>query len=194
MTVNKYPWGKPYKVVMKRPRSNKPIPGIDVLGRLYSIVHSLFLTMPLRQTAPARGVAEILVTKLEIEAAVRSMPNRKDLAPNGISDELLKAAISSNPNAFERIFNRYISEGRFPAIWKRGKLVLILYQADHWKIRRLIDRFFFWMGIESSSKRSVTRVRDYLSSNGKMVDNQYRFSQGHSTLDALSCLKSLYKA
>ncbi|KAE9522341.1 hypothetical protein AGLY_017253 [Aphis glycines] len=110
---------------MKRLRSNKPIPGIDQPGRLESIVNSLFSTMPPRQTTLMLGIVEILVTKSEIEAAARSMCNRKAPGPDCISNELLKAAVSSNPNAFKRIFSRCMSEGRFPAIWKRRKLVLV---------------------------------------------------------------------
>jgi len=184
-TVEKDPWGKPYSVVMKRLRSNRPIPGIDLPGRLKNIVNSLFPTILPRQTTPTRGIVENLVKKSEIEAAASSMCNRKTLGTDCISNELLKATVSSNLNAFERIFSRCMSEGRFPAIWKRGKLVLIpipgrpLENPSSYRLICLLNGYGKLL-----EKLVVARHRDYLSSNRNMADNQYGFRQGRSTLDA----------
>jgi len=41
-TVDGDPWGKPYKVVMKRLRRHKPIPGIELPGKLESVVGAFF--------------------------------------------------------------------------------------------------------------------------------------------------------
>jgi hypothetical protein len=41
-TVDSDVWGKPYKIVMRRLRRPRPIPGIELPGRLKGIVNGLF--------------------------------------------------------------------------------------------------------------------------------------------------------
>lgn len=48
--VDSDPWGKPYKVVMRKLRRSRPIPGIELPGRLETIVNGLFPTAPRRGT------------------------------------------------------------------------------------------------------------------------------------------------
>lgn len=36
------PWGKPYKLIMRKLRKRTPIPGIDIPGRVESIIEGLF--------------------------------------------------------------------------------------------------------------------------------------------------------
>lgn len=116
--VDKDPWGKPYKVVVKRLRSARPIPGIDLPGRLESIVNQLFPTVPARLTSPANGPAGDLTTVSEVVAAARSLPNQKAHGPDGITNEMLKVTVSCKPNFFQRAFNRCLTEGQFPTSCK----------------------------------------------------------------------------
>jgi len=52
--VDNDPWGLPYRIVMRKLNRRRTIPGIDLPGRLDSIVRTLFQTKPLcaREVSP----------------------------------------------------------------------------------------------------------------------------------------------
>ncbi|KAE9528675.1 hypothetical protein AGLY_012250 [Aphis glycines] len=72
-TVDNDPWGKPYKIVTKRLRRQRPIPGIQLPGRVDSITDALFPTVP----CPSRSVAiPVWVTSDRLMRAMR-VPTRR---------------------------------------------------------------------------------------------------------------------
>jgi len=192
-TVDNDPWGKPYKVVMKRLRSARPIPGIDLPGRLETIVNKLFPTKrPTRENTPSNGTAGAAVSATEILNAAKSLPNGKAPGPDGITNEILRVAVSGNPDAFQSLFNRCFSDGCFPVSWKRGRLALIpkpgkpLENPSSYRPICLLDNCGKLL-----EKVVVSRLREYLQGTGTMADNQYGFRPGRSTLDALGRLQRI---
>ncbi|KAL4082648.1 hypothetical protein QTP88_029709 [Uroleucon formosanum] len=93
-TVDKDPWGKPYKIVMKRLRRQRPIPGIQLPGRVDNIVDALFPTLPSRtpSTVHRTGVEPPEPFSMaELTTAARSLPNGKAPGPDGY--DLLRIAL-----------------------------------------------------------------------------------------------------
>ena len=72
-----------------------------------------------------------LVTDREI-LLPESIKDKKASGPDGIPNKALKTAIENNVGAFVDIYNSCLTQGTFPAIWKRQRL------EDQTKIRLLI--------------------------------------------------------
>lgn len=194
--VDKDPWGKPFKIIMKRLRRPKPIPGIELPGRLEAIVDTLF---PDGQ-APVHTIGspdmdvdvQAPFTISEITAAARSLPNGKAPGPDGIPNEVIKVATSVDPQRFQSAFNLCISEGKFPKIWKKGRLVLLqkpgkpLDNPSAYRPICLLD------GCGKLLEKLIAeRLRGHLINEYAIADNQYGFRRGRSTLDALGHLKRI---
>lgn len=194
--VDNDPWGKPYRTVMKRFRRSNPIPGIELPGRLEWIVDALFPLSPALPRTPA--VNDCVATPFslgEIVSAAKGLPNRKAPGPDGISNELVKAAVLSNPKRFHTTFNKCLTEGSFPAPWKIGKLVLLR------KLGKPLDSPSAYRPIclldgcgKLLEKLISSRLRGHLTGNFALTKNQYGFRRGRSTLDALDHLKSIVQA
>lgn len=95
-------WGRPYKMVMKRLGRKKPATGIQIPGRLDDIVHTLFPpaipgTVPV-DTVTATSFPAITVE--EVRTAARALPNGKAPRPDGIPNEIVKAAALHDPQRF----------------------------------------------------------------------------------------------
>lgn len=64
-TVDKDPWGKPYRTVMKRLRRSKLIPGIELPDRLELVVDALFPSSPAFTRAPVASDSVLLSLPLQ---------------------------------------------------------------------------------------------------------------------------------
>lgn len=120
------------------------------------------------------------------------MPNGNAPGPDETTNEMLKVAIFNNPPKFQRIFDRCISQRHFPTSWKHGRLALIPKPgkpADSPSSYRPICL------LDGSGKLLekvlVRRLKEYLSKNNAIADNQYDIRQGRSTLDAMGRLQRI---
>jgi len=185
-------WGKPYKVVMKRLRQNGQNWGIELPGRLESIVNGLFPTGEpfVRDLMTTETVYTTPFSLGEIETAAKSLPNKKAPGPDEIPNEVIKVAVACFPQRFSEVYNECWSKGRFPATWKTGRLVLLnkpgrpLDSPSAYRPICLLDGCGKLL-----EKLVVSRLRNHTSNS--IADNQYGFRQGRSTLDALRRLKEI---
>lgn len=116
-TVDKDPWGKPYKIVMKRLRRQRPIPWIQLPGRVDNIIDALFPTAPNRTPSTVHCTSVEPPTPFsmaELTTAARSLPNGKAPGPDGLSNEIIKMAVSVEPQWFLRTYNACLASGKFP--------------------------------------------------------------------------------
>jgi len=196
--VDNDPWGKPYKIVMRRLRRPMSIPGIELPGRLEGIVNGLFPTATLRGTeiTPRTGTDnEPLCTAAAVMSVARSLPNNKAPGPDGISNEMLKVAVDVCPESFAQAYNNCYAEDCFPSSWKTGKLVLIpkpgkpLDSPSAYRPICLLDgcgKLF--------EKLIVNKLREHLVGVHEISDNQFGFRSGRGTVGTLERLKSHVRA
>lgn len=197
-TVDSDVWGKPYKIIMRKLRRPRPIPGIELPGRLGAIVNGLFPAAPPRgnvrlpQTSTGH---EPLCSAADVASAAGSLPNNKAPGPDGISNEMIKVAVNASPESFAHAYNRCFAEGCFPTNWKIGRLVLIpkpgkpLDNPTAYRPICLLDGCGKLL-----EKLVVAKLREHLVGEHEISDNQYGFRRGRSTIDALERLKSHVQA
>ncbi|XP_008190142.1 uncharacterized protein LOC103311988 [Acyrthosiphon pisum] len=116
-TVDDDPLSKPYKIVTKRLRRQCPITGIHLPGRIEAIVNALFPTAPTVHTPkePNLDGGQLVPFSIDaFKAAAKSLPNQKAPGPDGLSNEIIKVAVSTDPTASMRAFNACLESGQFP--------------------------------------------------------------------------------
>lgn len=123
------PWGIPYRIVMKKLARRKPLPGLEIPGRLELIVDTLFPHRPVTErtinTVCSDEFQKTRFTEADLKAAARNLPNGKAPGPDGIPNEVLRMAVKMHPTYFAALFNCCIRYAYFPAEWKTARLVLI---------------------------------------------------------------------
>ncbi|CAI6356785.1 unnamed protein product [Macrosiphum euphorbiae] len=189
------PWGTPYRIVMKRLARRKPIPGLEIPGRLDSIVDTLFPRRPATgrtiSTVSEEELQLALFTETEVKAAARGLPNGKAPGPDGVPNEVLKTAVGAHPWYFKEVFNGCLRSACFPPEWKTARLVLLhkpgrpLDSPSAYRPLCMLDT----MG-KLFEKLLTQRLRDHLRRTGNQPENQYGFKEGKSTLDAMAKLQT----
>ncbi|KAL0818004.1 hypothetical protein ABMA28_008546 [Loxostege sticticalis] len=132
-TLNRDPWGRPYRTVRGKLRPWAP-PVTDCLDPtlLSNIVSALFPSRaehtppPMRPHAVASTEPPEPVTEGELGAAVLRM-KAKSVAPgpDGIPGKAWALAMDALGERTRRLFSACLEQGRFPLIWKAGRLVLL---------------------------------------------------------------------
>ncbi|XP_070071122.1 uncharacterized protein [Drosophila takahashii] len=125
--VNSDPWGLGYKIVMKKLRSRRSLPELQV-EQMDNIVGALFPTheiRPRRRTVPDLEERVDMFTLEESVRSTNSLKSRKAPGPDNIPAEVLQAIAERRPNLLLDMFNACIRKGLFPKQWKLQRLVLI---------------------------------------------------------------------
>ncbi|KPJ12887.1 Retrovirus-related Pol polyprotein from type-1 retrotransposable element R1 [Papilio machaon] len=132
------------------------------------------------------------ITKEEMaRAAGRLRGTRKAPGPDGVPGKALHIALEHLGERLRTLFNDCLAEGRFPGVWKEGRLVLLrkegrpvdspsghrpLVMLD--EAGKLLERVL------------ASRIIQHLETEGpQLSENQFGFRSGRSTLDALTVLK-----
>ena len=179
------PWGRPYKVVMKKVKTQSvSSPTCPVL--LEKIVTHLFPQQPELEIGDLSSEEPVPpITLEELKAASARLGNKKAPGPDGIPNVALKSAIKLAPDMFLHMYNRCLQEGYFPEKWKLQRLVLLL------------------KGKKPPDEPSAYRPLCMLDSVGKILerimytrmeviaerhlsDRQFGFRKGRATIDAIN--------
>jgi len=196
--VNRDPWGRPYKLVLKK-LTRTPITGIEIPGRIQSIVKTLF---PVDETEwtrerPERGEQSLeypRITESEVLEEAKRIPNGKAPGPDGITNELLKEVIRQYPERLTYIYNRCIREVHYPGKWKVANLVLMSKpgkQTDDPSAYRplcmldTVGKLF--------EKLLARRLTKHIDDTGALEEAQYGFRQRKSTVTAIKKLQDIVK-
>lgn len=165
-------------------------------GRLDLIVDTLFPNRIVsgRTMTPVSDdeLDQIRFTETGLKAAARSLPNEKVPGPDGIPNEVLKAAVKMHPGYFTTLFNSCIRHACFTAEWKVARLVLLhkpgrpLDDPSSYRPLRMLDT------IRKLFEKLIThRLREHLRRSGNQQTNQCGFRSGKSTVDAMERLKTI---
>lgn len=182
--VDKNPWGAAYRIVMNKIGKRPPIP----TNLIPAIVAELFPTHTATEVTTDQVAARITpVTNQEVEAASVRLRMGKAPGPDGVPNEVLKIAVKTRPEIFQKIFSQCMIDGVFPKPWKRARLVLLRKgdkPADQPSSYRPICM------LDTSGKlfeRVVcSRIEEALDKERTgLAENQYGFRKGRSTIDAI---------
>jgi len=192
--VDNDPWGLPYRIVMKKLNRKRTIPGLDLPGRLDSIVKTLFPTQPMfaRDHIPVtqEDLDRVCFTIDEVKSAARGLPNGKAPGPDGVTNEVLKVAVNLYPQSFAEIVNSCMRSAYYPPEWKMANLVLLhkpgkaLDNPSAYRPLCMLDSVGKWF-----EKLLTGRLREHLTKTGQ-ASNQFGFRPGMSTLDAMSRVRA----
>lgn len=115
--------------------------------------------------------------------AARKLPNGKAPGPDGIPNEVIRAAVMEYPQRFAAIYNWCIKDATFPSRWKKANLVPLRKPGKPLDCPSAYRPIFMLDAISKLfEKIIVNRLREYVTP----TDNQYDFRVGKSTIDALA--------
>ncbi|XP_063620671.1 uncharacterized protein LOC134793075 [Cydia splendana] len=200
-SLNNDPWGRPYKMVRSKLRPWTP-PLTQTLQPqlLQRVVNTLFPDTPefipppmapIDAGADDTDVPE--VTEGELGAAVLRINKNKAPGPDGIPGRAWVLAIGPLGPRVRALFSACFEQGRFPRMWKTGKLVLIQKMgrpADSSSAYRpivLLDE------VSKLFERIISlRLLKHLENVGpNLSQNQFGFRHCRSTIDAIARVKTL---
>lgn len=187
--IDRDPWGKPYRVVMKKLKGY-PMAAPTCPNLLKKIVTELFPQQPEHQHCSLPSTEEMSVppvTREEVIKACNRVKTRKAPGLDGIPNVALKSAVIARPDVFVDMYNACLSESVFPDRWKLQRLVLIpkgkkppnepssyrpLCMLD--TAGKLLERII------------CDRTQEALITDGDLAENQYGFRKSRSTVDAVN--------
>lgn len=195
--VEKDPWGRPYKMVMGKLSRPPPIPELNTPGRIDKIVRELFPQHQLsRRNKPtpicSQEAKEIAINTDELVTATKTLKKNTAPGPDGITNDVLKCFAKRQPDLLLKIYNKCLTEGHFPIIWKRARLVLLrkgdkpLDTPSSYRPLCMLDcpgKLF--------EKILDNRLRTFLEENNCLSQRQFGFRKGRSTTDAVHILRNI---
>lgn len=139
-TLDRDPWGRPYKMVMGRLRPWTP-PAIQTM-ELHTLESTLAALLPQRMAFRPPFVATTLaypnsrekippMTDAELNLAVSWLrAKRTALGSDGIPGRIWVLAMDAMRQRLTHLFNACIETGRLLQVWKTGRLVLLHKQGS----------------------------------------------------------------
>jgi len=211
--VDKDPWGRPYRLVMKKFGVRDP--AADSRGREAQIADFLFPAAPptdwshapsaivcdlFRMFDPETGVPEFRrsipeFTADELRLAVRRLSPGKAPGPSGVPNELLRALANNQSQAVLRTMNLCLGALTFPPRWKKARLVLIKKGAD--KPPEAPSSYRPICMLDATGKLLerllLLRLEKHLDEYGgcRRAPNQFGFRRGISTVTAVNSVLDL---
>ncbi|CAH2228620.1 jg3750, partial [Pararge aegeria aegeria] len=200
--LNKDPWGRPYRVARNKLRTQgaavtetlQPNLLIRLVGELFPDTRGFAppIMSAHRDDVVEEGVPPI--TEEEWDIALNRLRRRKTApGPDGVPGRVVFIALESLGERMRKLFDKCLHTGRFPKLWKEGKLCLIRKEG------RPLDSAPAYRPIVLLSETGkllekiiVNRLNEHIDSVGPgLSDAQFGFREGRSTLDALEALKHL---
>ena len=130
-SLDRDPWGRPYKIVTKQFRPWAP-PITETLDAqfLEDVVAALFPNrereIPERVGPPSEWTEELGVTREEMVMAFARLKGRpRAPGPSGVHGRVWLAAAPIVGSRLRRLFTSCLRDGIFPRPWKRARLVLL---------------------------------------------------------------------
>lgn len=200
--LNRDPWGRPYKEVMKKLRAWTP-PTTEAMDprTVKGIVGALFPAGTCDNN-PALGCREIVwdegleVSKYELARAAQKLSARKAPGPDGIPGRAWALALGHLSERLRGLFTNCLRLGRFPREWKEAKLVLLPKAGKPAGVPSAYRPICLLDEAGKMLERIVAeRLTQHLSRMGPdLGPEQYGFRPGRSTIDAIHRVRALAKA
>lgn len=203
-SINRDPWGRPYRMVRCKLRPWAPPLTESLEPRLVeTVVAALFPTREEHTPPPMVPSAEDIATddddvpevdEVEMKESIRRLGAKNTApGPDGIPGRAWVLALKALCPRLRDLYSACLKQGRFPAQWKTGRLVLLKKDgrpADSPSAYRpivLLDE------VGKLLERIIAgRLIGHLNSVGPNLDNnQFGFRRGRSTVGAVLRVKSV---
>ncbi|KAI4484972.1 hypothetical protein M0802_012906 [Mischocyttarus mexicanus] len=135
-TIDRDPWGKPYRMVMGRLRpAAPPITSVLETGVLDSVLRELFpcpVTSLRGEECWRSGNSDEfpVISREELQAAAKDMSLGKAPGLDGIIGGVVRAAVDVCGDPILKTMNGLVRDGCFPKVWKETRLVLVKKKVD----------------------------------------------------------------
>lgn len=186
-SVDNDPFGKPYKLVMRKLRG-PPATATMEHQTLENVISTLFPPherRPACPTTPAEQIVEF--TREEVDAVVeRAKTKNKAPGPDGITSRILAAVHKANQRTLEELFNTCLKCGTFPSEWKSSRVVLLRKGDKPEGLPSSYRPLCLLNDVGKLLESLLTRrLEESIFRNGGLSPNQFGFRKGLSTDDAI---------
>ena len=198
-TIDRDPWGRPYRIVLAKLRSRAP-PDIALMEavQLEQVLNNLFPRSQEPRTTIRYSLEEkenpAQITPAEMNAVIKKMAAKNTApGPDGIPGKALALALSVLGEGLREILDRCLREGVIPGCWKRSKLILIPKPGKEGDTITAYRPICLLSVAGKLLERIVMgRILEDLESAGPNIhQHQYGFRSGRSTVDAVSRVKGI---
>jgi len=191
-SVDADPFGKPYKLVMRKLRGPPPTASMEH-ATLQSVVDTLFPKHQARMDGPLIPAEPIVpFTASEVDSAVeRAGSKNKAPGPDGLTGKILRAVHKSHPNILLDLYNSCLRSGIFPAEWKTARVVLLKKPNKPDGVPSSYRPLCLLNDVGKILEFLLARrLEDHMSERGGLSANQFGFRKGRSTDDAVRELQA----
>ncbi|XP_076660711.1 uncharacterized protein LOC143364090 [Halictus rubicundus] len=212
-TINKDPWGKPYKTVIRQVKPDTPPVNIST-EMAKEVLKELFpsdggkeaanereentrnregergemreMNQEVREEREREREEIPRITMEEILRAVKNLKPNKAAGLDGMIPEIIKKLAERRPDRFQALFNGIFERGRIPGEWKKARTILLRKPGknpDEPSAYRPI------CVIDAIAKMMEYITRDRLEKEmgrESFDKNQYGFVKGRSTVHAMT--------
>lgn len=199
-TIDGHPWGRPYLLVRNKLRSGaRPLTETIHPRTLDGVVASPFPDGEVDGPFPGDhlpygeyigGVQQ--VTKEELAAAVRRTGRTtKGPGPDGVHGAVWRVATGALGDRLCGLFTACIEQGRFPAVWRRARFVLLQKEGRPPESPAAYRPICLLDEVGKLLERIIaSRITDHLKDAGPdLAECQFGFREGRSTIDAISAVR-----
>lgn len=184
-------WGKAYQIVAKKMKTQNSY-NLSKEDTLQQIEKLFPTTKPERPPEiPAVNTEVATIEEDEVTEAAKQLKIKKAPGPDNIPPEVVRACALKNPRTFRDLFNLCLTNGIFPQIWKKAKLVLI---GKPTKEPNAPIGYRPICLIDAAAKLLETVIKNKLEkeleSKELISQNQFGFRKGKSTLDAIAMARA----
>lgn len=199
--LNRDPWGRPYKMVRGKIRPWAPPLTETLEPQLVEAVVSALFPNGTEYQPPEMAPEDVVrgeddevppVLDVELALAVRRLRANKAPGPDGVHGRVWVHALKHLGDRFRRLLDACLEAGRFPTMWKTGRLVLLKKDgrpADSPSAYRPLvmldeaDKLF--------ERVIASRLIQHLRREGPdLSDYQFGFRAGRSTIDAIRLVRA----
>lgn len=131
-TIDKDPWGKPYRIVMAKLKRNAPTPTEMMReSEVRNIVRNLFPNnyhgrQELELEEEDEWDRELEIDNIQVMQAIKGKKGTATApGPDGITKRVWKIAPVELMEEVKILYNKCLRMGTFPRAWKRARLLLI---------------------------------------------------------------------
>lgn len=193
-SVDRDPFGKPYKIIMRKLRGPPATVTMEE-QTLRSVIDTLFPAqqpLAIGTGQPPMRNAE-LFTLDEVNSAIARIRSKKTApGPDAIHSEIVWAVHASAPNLLLSLFNLCLRNGTFPCRWKESRVVLLRKGTRPEGVPSSYRPLCLLNDVGKVLEFLLARrLEAHIGSKGGLAPNQYGFRKGLSTDDAIRKLQEV---